>query len=102
MNKTISILKIFKAVFLLSKKKSSEWFKWIIHLIYGVMKIHSLRSAFQSILTPVEWKFTIQRVESRPVHSIFTPKEVITEPEVTPQGETSVWVKIHFIFLESK
>ena len=55
-------------------------------------------SEFHSILTPVEWKFTTQRVESRPVHSILTPKEVFTE--VTPQGVTSVtkWVKIHSIF----
>ena len=39
-------------------------------------------------------------MESRPVHSIFTPKEVITD--VTPQGVTSVTkrVKIHSI-LES-
>ena len=39
-------------------------------------------------------------MESRPVHSIFTPKEVITE--VTPQGVTSVtnWVKIHLSFRE--
>ena len=59
---------------------------------------HSLRSEFHSILTPVEWKFTTQRVESRPVHSIFTPKEVITE--VTPQGVISVTnrVKIHSMF----
>ena len=43
-----------------------------------------------------------QRMESRPVHSIFTPKEVITD--VTTQGVTSVKnrVKIHSIFfLES-
>ena len=45
-------------------------------------------------------KFTTQRVESRPVHSIFTPKEVITE--VTPQGVTLVTkrVKIHSILRE--
>ena len=61
-------------------------------------KFHSLRSEFHSILTPVEWKFTTQRVESRPVHSIFTPKEVITD--VTTQGVTSNRVKIHSI-LES-
>ena len=48
--------------------------EWIIHSIYGVKKFHSLRSEFHSILTPVEWKFTTQRVESCPVHSIFTPK----------------------------
>ena len=41
--------------------------------------IHSLRSEFHSILTPVEWKFTTQRVKSCPVHSIFTPKEAITD-----------------------
>ena len=66
--------------------------------IYGVKKFHSLRSEFHSILTPVEWKFTIQRVESRPVHSIFTPKVVITD--VTTQGVTSVRnrVNIHSIF----
>ena len=88
---------------LLSKKK----IEWIIHSIYGVKKFHSLRSEFHSILTPVEWKFTTQRVESRPVHSIFTPKEGITD--VTPshypgstQGVTSVTnrVKIHSIFRE--
>ena len=64
-------------------------------------KFHSLRSEFHSILTPVVWKFTTQRVESRPVHSIFTTKEVITD--VTPQGVTSVTnrVKIHSIYLES-
>ena len=45
-------------------------------------------------------KFTTQRVESRPVHSIFTPKEVITD--VTTQGVTSVTnrVKIHSILRE--
>ena len=45
-------------------------------------------------------KFTSQRVESRPVHSLFTPNEVITD--VTPQGVTSVTkrVKIHSIFLD--
>ena len=59
---------------LLSKKK-----EWIIHSIYGVKRFHSLRSEFHSILTLVEWKFTTQQAESRPVHSIFTPKEVITE-----------------------
>ena len=41
-----------------------------LHL-YGVKKFHSL-SEFLSIPTPVEWKFTTQRVESRLVHSIFT------------------------------
>ena len=48
----------------------------------------------------IEWKFTTQRVEFRPVYSIFTPKELITE--VTPQGVTSVTksVKIHSIFRE--
>ena len=48
----------------------------------------------------IEWKCTTQRVESRPVHSIFTPKEVITD--VTTQGLTSVTnrVKIHSIFRE--
>ena len=74
--------------------------EWIIHSIYGVKKFHSLRSEFHSILTPAEWKFTTQRVESRPVHSIFTPKEVITD--VTTQGVTSVTnrVKIHSISLK--
>ena len=54
--------------------------EWILHSIsiYEVKRFHSLRSEFHSILTPVEWKFTTQRVKSRPVHSIFTPKEVIT------------------------
>ena len=41
---------------------------------YGVKKYHWLRSEFHSILTPVEWKFTTQRVESHSVHSILTPK----------------------------
>ena len=52
---------------------------WMIHSIYGVKKFNSLRSEFHLILTPVEWKFTTQRVESHPVHSIFTPKEVISD-----------------------
>ena len=35
---------------------------------------------FHSILTPVERNpVTTQRVESRPVHSIFTPKEVVSD-----------------------
>ena len=76
--------------------------EWIIHSIYGVKKFHSLRSEFHSILTPVEWKVTTQRVESRPVHSIFTPKEVITD--VTTQGVTSVTNKsensLYFFFRE--
>ena len=83
---------------ILSKRKID----WIIHSIYGVKKFHSLRSEFHSILTPEEWKFTTQRVESRPVHSIFTPKEVIND--VTTQGVTSMTnrVKIQSIFfLES-
>ena len=65
-----------------------------------VKKFHSLRSEFHSLLTPIEWKFTTQGVESRPVHSIFTPKEVITA--VTTQGVTSVTnrVKMHSIFRE--
>ena len=72
--------------------------EWIIHSIYGVNTFHSLRNEYHSILTPVEWKFTTQRMESRPVHSIFTPKEVITS--VTTQGVTTVThrVKIHSIF----
>ena len=83
--------------------------EWIIHSIYGVKKFHSLRE-FHSIFTPVEWKFTTQRVESRPVHSICTPKEIITDvttqevTDVTTQWVTSVTnrVKIHSIFfLES-
>ena len=74
-------------------------FEWIIHSIYGVKKFHSLRSEFHSILTPLEWKFTTQRVESRPVHSIFTPKEVITD--VTTQEVSSVTnrVRIYYILL---
>ena len=67
----------------------SKNIEWIIHSIYGVKKFHSLRSEFHSILTPVEWKFTTQRVESRPVHSIFTPKKW----SVTKR------VKIHSIIL---
>ena len=61
------------------KKKKKKKIEWIIHSIYGVKRFHSLRSEFHSILTPVEWKFTTQRVKSRPVHSRFTPKEVITD-----------------------
>ena len=85
-----------------SKTYSLNKIEWIIHSIYGVKKFHSLRSEFHSILTPVEWKFTTQRVESRPVHSICTPKEVITE--VTPQGVTSVTnrVKIRSILVSRK
>ena len=71
-----------KLVVILSKK-----FEWIIHSSYGVNRFLSLKSEFHSILTLVEWKFTTQRVKSRPVHSIFTPKEVITD--VTTQ-----WVNI--------
>ena len=83
-------------IIVLSIKK----FEWIIHSVYGVKRFHSLRSEFHSILTLVEWKCSSQRVESRPVHSIFTPKEVITD--VTPQGVTSVTnrVNIHSIFRE--
>ena len=68
-----------------------------ISLVEEWFFFHSLRSEFHSILIPVEWKFTTQRVESRPVYSIFSPKDVITE--VTPQGVTSVTkrVKIHSI-----
>ena len=99
------ILALFRARYIavitvgpiLHKKK----IEWIIHSIYGVNKFHSLRSEIHSILTPVGWKFTTQRVESRSVHSIFTPKEVITE--VAPKGVTSVTnrVKTHsMIFRE--
>ena len=62
----------------------------IIHSIYGVKKFHPVRSEFHSILTPVEWSFTTQWVEYRPVHSIFSPKEMITE--VTPR-EWPQWQK---------
>ena len=48
----------------------------IIHSIHWVKKIHSFRNKFHSILTPAEWKFINQRVESRPIHSIFTLKYV--------------------------
>ena len=68
--------------------------EWIIHSIYGVKRFHSL-SEFHSILTPVEWKFITQRVKSRPVHSIFTPK-VITE--VTTQGVKIKWIQWFFFF----
>ena len=47
------------------------------------------------ILTPVEWKFTIRRVKSLPVHSIFTPKEVITD--VTTQGVKIEWIEWYFL-----
>ena len=66
--------------YLLSKK-----IEWIIHSIYGVTKFHSLRSEFHSILTPVEWKFTTQRVESSPVHSIFTPDQKKWSPTSLPR-----------------
>ena len=60
-------------------------------------EFHSLRSEFHSILTPVEWKFTTQRVKSRPVHSIFTPKEVITD--VTTKGVKIEWIEwVFFIY----
>ena len=36
--------------------------EWIIHSIYGVNKFYSLRSEFHPIRTPVELKFTTQRV----------------------------------------
>ena len=52
---------------------------------------------FHSILTPVEWKFTTQWVKSCPVHSIFPPKEVITN--VTTQGVKIDWIE--WFFLES-
>ena len=72
---------LFVYLGLLSIKKKV---KWIILSIYGVKRSHSLRSELHSNCTPVEWKFTTQRGKSRPVHSIFTPKEVITD--VTTQG----------------
>ena len=78
----------------ISKRK----IEWIIYSIYGVKIFHSLRSEFHSILTPVEWKFTTQRVKSRPVHSIFIPKEVITD--VTTQGVKTEWIE--WFLLESK
>ena len=71
--------------------KTRKKFEWIIHTIYGVKRFHSLRSEFHWILTPVEWKFTTQRVKSRPVHSIFTPKEVITD--ITTQGVKIEWIE---------
>ena len=43
------------------KKKKIEWIH-VIHTMYGVKKFHSLRSEFHSILTPVEWRVTTQRV----------------------------------------
>ena len=61
----------------------------MIHSIYGVKRFHSLSSEFHSILTPGEWKFTTQRVESRPVHSIFTPIEVVSE--VNTRGVKIEW-----------
>ena len=67
-------------IILLSKK-----FEWIIHSIYGMKKFHSLRSEFHSILTPVEWIFCTQRVESRPVHSIIGSFRLyVNEDIVTP------------------
>ena len=57
-----------------------------------VKRFHSLRSEFHSILTPVEWKFTTQRVKSLPVHSIFTPKEVITLIRYYPYENKVNWV----------
>ena len=58
--------------------------KWNIYLL----------SEFHSILTPVEWKFTTQRMKSRPVHLIFTPKEVTTD--VTTQGVKIKWTEWYF------
>ena len=78
--------------FLYSLKK----IKWIIHSIYGVNRFHSLRSEYHSILTPGEWKFTTQRVKSRPVHSIFTPKEVITDVTKYPIE----WIDWFFLLRE--
>ena len=68
-------------------------------------RFHSLRSEFHSILTLVEWKSITQRVKSRPVHSIFTPKEVITDV-TTPQGVKIKWTEWFlffyiFFFIES-
>ena len=40
-------------------------------------------------------KFTTQRVESRPVHSIFTPKEVISD--INTKGVTSVTSRVKII-----
>ena len=70
-------------IYIVFSIKNIKKIAWIIYSIFGVKKFYSLRSEFHSILTPEEWKFPIQRVESRPVHSIFTPKEVITE--ITPR-----------------
>ena len=70
-----------------------------LHL-YGVKRFQSLRSEFHSILTPVEWKFSTQRVKSRPVHSIFTPKEVITD--VTTQGVKNRVNRVIFFLGEYK
>ena len=75
-------------IVLLSKK-----IKWISHSIYGVTKIHSLRSEFHSILTTVEWKFSTQQAESRPVHLIFTPKEVITGSDLSDKKSEN---SLHF------
>ena len=88
--RTISSCAIATRMYLhdVSLKKKIEW---IIHSIYRVKR-------FNSILTPVEWKFTTQRVKSRPVHSIFTPKEVITD--VTTQRVKIKWTE-WFFFLES-
>ena len=77
------------AYFLLKKVE------WLIHSIYGVKKFHSLSSKFHSILTPEEWKFTTQQVESRLVHSIFTPKRSDHWYQY-PGSENRV--KIHSIF----
>ena len=63
--------------------------EWIIHSIYGVKKFHSLSSEFHSILTLGEWKFSNQRVESRPVHSIYSLQKKITD--VTIRGVKIEW-----------
>ena len=53
-----------------------------------------LWSEIHSILTPVEWKFTTQRVESRPAHSIFRSDHWRHHPGSEKR------VKIHSIFRE--
>ena len=78
----------------------SKEIEWIIHSIWSEeISLVEEGSSLDSN-SSIEWKFTTQQVESRPVHAIFTPKEVITE--VTTQGVTSVTnrVKIHSIFCE--
>ena len=48
----------------------------LIHSIYGEdISLVEEWISLNSNSSIIEWKFTTQRVKSRPVHSIFTPKK---------------------------